>query len=496
MPRVSPLILVLGMVLMSGWAVWGGACSGAGEPRSSQREAGAPDRASELMEALSGPSASAARAAIAEILEARDERFAAVFIELMRAAQVGLAAPPAYADSVDALGVLTGETFGPDWSEWVRWYAAADLAPPPGFTGWKGRLLAGIDPSFAEFLRDDVPSRIRVEEVIWGGVALDGIPALDGPKLVDAEEAGYLQDDDPVFGIALAGDARAYPLRILDWHEMINDVVGGVPVSLAYCTLCGAGIAYDGRGPDGETYTFGSSGLLMRSNKLMYDRQTRTLWNQFTGEPVLGPLAAGERRLRILPAVVTRWGDWRAQHPETRVLDIDTGHARSYHPGAAYAGYFASPETLFPVVERKDLLPSKARIFGLQVGGIAKAYPLDRLTAEGVVNDEVGGAPVVLVATRGLLEVDGESVRTGPARYRAGAEVRAFGRADWRFSAGGDADTLVDEAGRPWRVTEAALVGKAGERLPRLDGFVSYWFGWNAFHPKTLVWGAGALPLD
>ena len=129
-----------------------------------------------------------------------------------------------------------------------------------------------------------------------------------------------------IYGISLNGDDRAYPLRIMDWHEMANDIVGGVPVSLAYCTLCGAGIAFDGRVPAGDssestTYTFGSSGFLYRSNKLMYDRQSRTLWNQFTGQPVLGPLADEDISLELLPVVLTTWKDWVDQHPDTQVLD-------------------------------------------------------------------------------------------------------------------------------------------------------------------------------
>ena len=138
--------------------------------------------------------------------------------------------------------------------------------------------------------------------------------------MLTAEEADYLDADNVVFGIALNGEARAYPRRILDWHEMANDVVGGVPVSLAYCTLCGAAIAYDTR-PEAtgfggaEPVTFGTSGLLFRSNKLMYDRQTNTLWSQLLGEAVEGPLKG--TRLEFLPSWQTTWEDWKTQHPNT-----------------------------------------------------------------------------------------------------------------------------------------------------------------------------------
>jgi hypothetical protein len=125
--------------------------------------------------------------------------------------------------------------------------------------------------------------------------------------------------DDPVIGVAINGDVRAYPRRIIDWHEMVNDVVGGVPVSLAYCTLCGSAVLYDGR-LEGRTLRFGTSGLLYRSNKLMYDRETRTLWEQYSGEPVWGPLVGSGLRLEVLPAVHTRWSEWSCTRPQ-HVLD-------------------------------------------------------------------------------------------------------------------------------------------------------------------------------
>jgi hypothetical protein len=274
---------------------------------------------------------------------------------------------------------------------------------------------------------------------------------------------------------------------------MANDVVGGVPVSLAYCTLCGAGIAYDGRAADGTTYTFGSSGFLFRSNKLMYDRQTRTLWNQLTGEPVLGPLVGTDVKLNLLPIVLTSWLDWETQHPDTLVLSLDTGHSRPYEPGAAYGDYFAAEVTMFPVWQRDDLLPTKARIFALQLDGIPKAYPLETLIAEKVVNDQLGSVPLVVVATRGDLTVLGNSYRVGEVSYNAGGEVRAYERtlSDtlYTFSPGPDADTLFDADGHLWQITEDALLGPDGRTLPRLPGHLAYWFGWYAFFPKTLIYG-------
>jgi hypothetical protein len=253
--------------------------------------------------------------ALEAVLNARDQRFVSVLVEVMRGIEVGMLLGTDYDTTVSALETLSGQSFGANWPAWVEWYGGTDLSPPPGFSAWKGDVLTFIDPRFADFLNDDATSDIRVEEIVWGGVSVDGIPALDNAPMVPADQAGYLLGGEPVFGVAINGDTRAYPLRILDWHEMANDVVGGVPMSLAYCTLCGAGIAFDGRASDGGTYDFGSSGFLYRSNKLMYDRQTRTLWNQLTGEPVLGELVGANVELELLPVVLTSWEDWLAQHP-------------------------------------------------------------------------------------------------------------------------------------------------------------------------------------
>ena len=447
------------------------------------------DEATELMYVLSDDATSRARATLERVVAADDKRFISVLIELFRSRQIGLVQNLSFDEYVAALETLSGQSFGPDWPTWIEWYGSTDLTPPPGFTGWKGHLLAQIDTDFAEFLQDSHPSRIRPEEIQWGGVHVDGIPALDNPNMVALAEADYLDLQDPVFGIALNGDARAYPLRILDWHEMANDVVGGVPVSLAYCTLCGAAIAYDGRASDGNTYTFGSSGFLFRSNKLMYDRPTRTLWNQLTGEPVLGELAATDVKLSLLPVVLTSWEAWQAQHPDTVVLDVNTGFSRDYTPGAAYGDYFAYGGTMFPVWQRADLLDTKEQIYALYVDGVAKAYPLDLLTQEHVVNDVIGETNVVLVADRGIIEVDGQSMRIGPVSYTAGGEVRAYERGDETFGPGPDAGTVLDSAGRQWQITEEALLGPDGEIAPRLSGHLAYWFGWYAFFPNTLVYG-------
>ena len=448
-----------------------------------------------LMNALStSPAEGPAREALQRILASGDQRFVAVLMEMLfaRFPTVG----PNRVEYADALDQLTGEMIGFNYDGWLNWYGASDLVPPPGYVSWKGALLANIDERFQEFLRDEYPSAIRVEEIVWGGVRVDGIPPLDLPTTIAPEDATWLEPGEAVFGVVINGEARAYPLRIMDWHEMTNDIVGGVPLSLAYCTLCGAGIAYDGRAPNGETYTFGTSGFLYRSNKLMYDRVTQTLWNQFTGKPVLGSLVGATDsegaplQLNLFPIVLTTWEEWLAQHPETSVIDINTGYYRPYEPGMPYGDYFSEGGTMFPVWIRSGELSTKSFVYGLRIGGDRKAYRLSAIARERVVNDAVGELPVVLVAARGRVQTEGIDQLIGPVAYASGGEVRAFERGERSFTPGDGPDVLLDAAGGEWRVTEEALLGPADERLDRINGHLAYWFGWYAFYPDTEVYGA------
>ena len=367
---------------------------------------------------------------------------------------------------VSALTALTGARPGADWIAWMTWLQEhPEFVPYAGYPALLTELLAGLDGNFRRFIRADVAHEIRLEEIVWGGVKVDGIPALDAPKMVAASDAAYLNDDDRVFGVEIGGDARAYPLRIANWHEMINDTVGGVPVSLAYCTLCGAGVLFDGRIEGRPPMTFGSSGLLYRSNKLMYDRATNSLWNQFTGRPVVGPLVGSGIALKPLPVAIMNWSTWRKLHPGTTVLSLETGFRRDYGPNVAYRDYFASPKLLFPVGVRDHRLRDKDLVFGVRAPGGVKAWPLTRFAGGAVVNDRVGLLDVVLVGNAGE--------RT----------VRAYESGGRRFAAAGDGVLRVGE--ERWTIGEAGLTGPDGRTLARLPGHVAYWFAWAGYFPET-----------
>ena len=452
----------------------------------SQPERSLPDAEAEaLLYDLSHVGGRPALDAMERIRASDDKRFIAVFIELQRA----IVYDTDRDDHKATLVALSGEDFGRDWVAWNEWYAGAGLQPPPGFTRWKGAILGRIDPEFRKFLNINTQSAIPVEEIIWGGVPVDGIPPLEHPPVLAAEDASEMREGEPVFGLVVNGEARAYPLRIMDQHEMANDILGGEPVSLAYCTLCGAGIAYRTTQPDGTVFDFGTSGLLYRSNKLMYDRQTMSLWNQLTGVPVTGELAGSDIRLEVLPIVLTTWGEWKRDHPETTVLDLDTGFERKYLPGEPYSEYFSSSGTWFPIPGSDDRLQDKDQILAIEINGSPKAYPLDDVLAERVINDRLGGVDLVVVGSGQNIEVSGVDPDGVGFSYGAGGAARAYERDGHTFSRGSAAGTLTDESGWIWTVTEEALVGPSGEELSRLPGHLAFWFGWSGFHPDTDLYG-------
>lgn len=356
-----------------------------------------------------------------------------------------------------------------NWRDAVEWQEDhPEVIPHTSYRTLKLKIFNRIDPNFMRFLGGKKSNQenlnIRLEEIVWGGVRVDGIPSLDDPDLIEAADATYMIDSDLVFGVEINGDVRAYPLRIMGWHEMFNETIGGVPVALAYCTLCGAGILFETK-VEGrkKPLVFGSSGFLFRSNKLMFDRATDSLWNQFTGEPVSGPLLKSGIKLKIRPVAITSWGKWLASHPDTKVLSVETGHARDYSSGNVYKDYFSSPNLMFPVVVRNESqLKRKDYVFGIREFGTAKAWPIDAFATVSVINDKIGSKNLVLV---------------GNAQTRT---VRAFERGDKVFNPIGKDGRLSDASGT-WKITETALTSEQGEMLPRVAGHISYWFAWDSY---------------
>lgn len=274
---------------------------------------------------------------------------------------------------------------------------------------------------------------IPVEEIHSGGPAKDGIPAIDHPNFVNAKEAIFLQSTDRVLGINIQNTAKAYPIKILNWHEIVNDKINNQPVVITYCPLCGSGIAYSGL-INGKPYDFGVSGLLYNSDVLLYDRQTESLWSQLKNQAISGPMKG--KRLEPLVLAHTTWQDWKTQHPNTLVLNTKTGFQRDYAKNP-YAGYKNNRQIYFPVKQIDERFHPKEQILGIELNGQFKAYPFSELAkTKREITDTVAGQIITV-----------------------------------RFNKQHQSGTILDT--------------QTGKEIPSQ---ITLWFAWYAFHPQTSVY--------
>lgn len=275
-------------------------------------------------------------------------------------------------------------------------------------------------------------SAVPADEIFWGGVPRDGIPAIDEPRFVSADDAEFLEDSDRVLGVSHNGVSKAFPIRILDRHEIVNDKFGDDAVVVTYCPLCFSGMVFRVQGQD-TFLTFGVSGLLYNSDVLLYDRQTGSLWSQLMSKAIAGPLKGVE--LPLLPASHTTWREWRSRHADTVVLSTDTGYRRDYR-SAPYRDYQRSGGLMFPVNNQNREYGNKELVLGIDIDGEFKAYPFKELRAQGreSFTDVIGGRELTIEWSE-----DDEFARALDA---SGAEIASV---------------------------------------------IVFWFAWYAFHPDTAV---------
>lgn len=291
-----------------------------------------------------------------------------------------------------------------------------------------------------------------------GGPGKDGIPSVDEPAFwsrADAED--YIDDGDRVIGIQRNGEARAYPQRILVWHEIVNDDIGGDSVAITYCPLTGTALAFE----RGDT-ELGVSGKLVNSNLVMYDRATDTEYPQMLGAGIEGPLTGeGLQEVRV---VWTEWGKWKERHPDTRVLTTDTGYLRNYEvdPYGAYnpvSGYYREDsETMFPLLHRDDRYPNKYEILGFRDAERAVAVDPEHLRAAGVIHHDSGDDEFLVIHDRVL--------DTG-----------------WVYR--GDDIDVPEPGGIRFAADGPRFAGD--EQLTEVNAFEAMWFAWHAFYPDTEV---------
>lgn len=273
---------------------------------------------------------------------------------------------------------------------------------------------------------------IPTDEVHKGGPAKDGIPAIDHPKFISADQAHFLSDNDEVLAISINGVAKAYPIRILNYHEVVNDTFKEQSIIITFCPLCGSGVAFSGN-IDGIDFTFGVSGLLYNSDVLLYDRQTESLWSQLLGKAVSGSSVGKE--IKLVAIEHTSWADWKFRYPNTLILDINTGFNRDYNR-LPYAGYENNEQLYFPVNNQNVILANKEKVLGVTINGIQKAYPF-KILKEGdkEIEDTVNKKKVVI-----------------------------------SYNKESDSATIKDENGN------------------LLPATTLFWFAWVAFHPDTLIY--------
>ncbi len=369
-------------------------------------------------------------------------------------------------------------------------------ASKPGPQTAEARFPWDIDPA--------PRSLVPLSDIRSGGPPPDGIPPIDDPKFVSVRSADeWLDAKEPVLSLIHEGETRVYPLQILTWHEIVNDSVAGDPITVTFCPLCNSGIAFDRRvettddakrfiDRDLGVLDFGTSGRLYRSNLVMYDRQTKSLWIQFTGRAVAGPFMGTE--LRTIPVQMVSWREVKRSHPDARVLSRDTGNTRDYGRNP-YAGYddIGSAPFLFDG-EADDRLAPMERVVAVRIDEQTKAYRYRSLVdgaADGraVVDDEVGGRRIVVFYQSGTSSaLDETSI----------ADSRDVG-ATGVFEPGIDGRRLSFEAvdggfrdlqsGSTWNLLGEAVSGELkGSRLEPVVHDDTFWFVWATFRPETTIW--------
>ncbi len=340
----------------------------------------------------------------------------------------------------------------------------------------------------AEFATDFAKHSVPYSEILSGGPPKDGIPAIDNPRFVGVEDAdSWLEPKEPIILFQIEDDVRAYPVQIVMWHEIVNDTVGGVPVVVTFCPLCNTAIAFE-RTVEGRELTFGTTGRLRFSNLIMYDRQTESWWQQATGEAIAGQFTG--RRLDLRPASIVSWADFRSTHPDGKVLSRETGFSRSYgeNPYAGYDDVDNSP-FLYEGPETPDTLPAMARVITVDSGGEAVAYPYDALRREQVVNNTLGGKPVVVLWEPGTASaLDEDVVAAGRDVGSAATFSRTLDGRTLTFRSEGG--RIVDEqTGSAWNPLGRGVGGELeGRKLERLASIDHFWFSWAAFRPDTRVY--------
>jgi Protein of unknown function (DUF3179) len=340
----------------------------------------------------------------------------------------------------------------------------------------------------AQFRTDFSRHTVPYGDILSGGPPKDGIPAVDAPQFISVTEAqSWLQPQEPVILVQNNEHARAYPIQIVIWHEIINDTLGDLPVAVTFCPLCNTAIVFDRRFAD-RVLDFGTTGRLRRSNLIMYDRQSESWWQQANGAAIAGEYAGSY--LTFLPATIIAWEEFARSFPNGTVLSRETGHSRDYgrNPYPGYDDINASP-FLYDGPATPDTLPATARVLTVDLDGEAVAYPYQRLAEAGAINDTVAGQPIVVLWQAGTASaLDSDSIPAGRDVGATAAYQRNVAGQTLTFQRNGN--QIIDvETGSTWNVLGLAIDGQLrGSQLESVVSVNHFWFSWAAFRPETRIY--------
>lgn len=346
----------------------------------------------------------------------------------------------------------------------------------------------GWPQNTAEWPNTDFSQKsIELKEVMSGGPPKDGIPSIDAPKFLDYAGADkWLADSEPVIALAHREHAKAYPLQILMWHEIVNDSIGDQPVTVTFCPLCNASIVFDRR-IDGVIHDFGTTGRLRHSDMIMYDRQTESWWQQFVGEGIVGEMTGVT--LRQIPSQIVSYEAFKRAYPDGEVLSRETGHQRRYgqNPYAGYDDISASPFLFRGKIDSR--LPPMERVLSVRINADTLLFPYSSLKDQQVLNTRFSERPLAVFAFDQMNSaLDGRQIAQSRLIPAAAVYNARLGERELSFDYI-DGHAVDRQTRSRWNVLGQATDGPlSGSRLQQIDAGVHFAFAWLAFDPAAQIY--------